>query len=270
MRGVELDDGTLLPATIVVSTSSLRTTVCARRRAALPRGATSTRVEEHPRLVHRGAGEDRPEEEARRGRAHRRRRRRTGRPRLACRHARHEGDVQRASRTRRGAADRAVLLPGPDELRRRRSRRPATSSSRCARSRRRATSRSSDPRARVGRGDAARRIRRVVPGLDEHTLFVDTLLRRASSRSGSARSSAPPSRPAQTPDQVGKNRPPVYTPLRGLYLAGCNAGARGVGTELAAASAMECVDRILVDLGRDVPGRAQKRSRNVAFATLGR
>ena len=57
---------------------------------------------------------------------------------------------------------------------------------------------------------------------------------------------------AQTPDQVGARRPPVYTPLRGLYLAGCNAGARGVGTELAAASAMECVDRILADLGRDL------------------
>jgi hypothetical protein len=53
----------------------------------------------------------------------------------------------------------------------------------------------------------------------------------------------------QTPDQVGKKRPSVQTPLRGLYLAGCNAGARGVGTELAAASAMECVDRILADLG---------------------
>ena len=40
--------------------------------------------------------------------------------------------------------------------------------------------------------------------------------------------------------------------MRGLYLAGCNAGARGVGTELAAASAMECVDRILADMGREL------------------
>jgi len=74
---------------------------------------------------------------------------------------------------------------------------------------------------------------------------------------------------AQTPDQVGKNRPPVYAPLRGLYFAGCNAGARGVGTELAAASAMECVDRVLLDVGRDVPGR-RTRSTNVAFAMLAR
>ena len=64
----------------------------------------------------------------------------------------------------------------------------------------------------------------------------------------------------QTPDQVGKKRPPVYTPLRGLYLAGCNAGARGVGTELAAASAMECVDRVLTDLGRDIAAVAPRRS----------
>jgi prolycopene isomerase len=59
----------------------------------------------------------------------------------------------------------------------------------------------------------------------------------------------------QTPDQVGANRPPVYTPVRGLYLAGCNAGGRGVGTELAAASAMECADRILADLGVELRAR---------------
>jgi prolycopene isomerase len=32
-------------------------------------------------------------------------------------------------------------------------------------------------------------------------------------------------------------------------------GARGVGTELAAASAMECVDRVLADLGRPLLAR---------------
>jgi prolycopene isomerase len=72
----------------------------------------------------------------------------------------------------------------------------------------------------------------------------------------------------QTPDQVGKKRPPVYTPLRGLYLAGCNAGARGVGTELAAASAMECVDRVLTDLGRDVFATADRRSPAESAARL--
>src|SRR5262249_27061820 len=75
----------------------------------------------------------------------------------------------------------------------------------------------------------------------------------------------------QTPDQVGRRRPPVYTPLEGLYLAGCNAGARGVGTELAASSAMECVDRVLADLGREVPSPslgARPRSTTESAARL--
>lgn len=97
-------------------------------------------------------------------------------------------------------------------------------------------------------------IRRVVPGLDEHAVFVDTfgvefIEKWIGKEFGPAVSTG------QTPDQVGRKRPPVYTPIRGLYLAGCNAGARGVGTELAASSAMECVDRILADLGRAPPRR---------------
>jgi len=96
-----------------------------------------------------------------------------------------------------------------------------------------------------------RTIRRVVPGLDEHVVFLDTfgvdfIERWIGKEFGPAVSTG------QTVDQVGRRRPAVYTPLRGLYLAGCNAGARGVGTELAAASAMECVDRILVDAGREL------------------
>ncbi len=94
-----------------------------------------------------------------------------------------------------------------------------------------------------------RTIRRVVPGLDEHALFIDTfdvafIERWIGKEFGPAVSTG------QTPAQVGDKRPSVHTPLAGLYLAGCSAGARGVGTELAAASAMECVDRILSDLGR--------------------
>ncbi len=99
-----------------------------------------------------------------------------------------------------------------------------------------------------------RALRRVVPGLDEHTVFVDRfsvdfIEKWIGKEFGPAVSTG------QTPDQVGKNRPPVHSPIAGLYYAGCNAGARGVGTELAAASAMECVDRILFDVGRDVTGR---------------
>lgn len=112
-----------------------------------------------------------------------------------------------------------------------------------------------------------RTMRRVVPGLDAHTIFVDTfsvdfIEKWIGKEFGPAVSTG------QTPHQVGSKRPRVYTPVRGLYLAGCNAGARGVGTELAAASAMECVDRILVDLGRDLvaPERAAfpARAREIA------
>lgn len=92
-------------------------------------------------------------------------------------------------------------------------------------------------------------IRRVVPGLDEHALFIDTF-DVGFIEAWIGKEFGPAVSTGQTPDQVGLRRPPVHTPVRGLYLAGCNAGARGVGTELAAASAMECVDRILLDLGR--------------------
>lgn len=117
-------------------------------------------------------------------------------------------------------------------------------------------------------------IRRVVPGLDEHALFVDTfgvdfIEKWIGKDFGPAVSTG------QTPEQVGRRRPPVYTPIRGLYLAGCNAGARGVGTELAASSAMECVDRVLADHGREVPRRRQTErglfaravARPIAYAT---
>jgi prolycopene isomerase len=91
-------------------------------------------------------------------------------------------------------------------------------------------------------------IRRVVPGLDDHAVFIDTF-DVAFIESWIGKEFGPAVSTGQTPDQVGRRRPPVHTPIRGLYLAGCNAGARGVGTELAAASAIECTDRILSDLG---------------------
>lgn len=103
-----------------------------------------------------------------------------------------------------------------------------------------------------------RTLRRVVPGLDEHTLFVDRfsvdfIEQWIGKEFGPAVSTG------QTPDQVGKRRPPVFTPVRGLYMAGCSAGGRGVGTELAAQSAIECVDRILADLGHALNARPPRR-----------
>ncbi len=104
-----------------------------------------------------------------------------------------------------------------------------------------------------------RTIRRVVPGLDEHTLFVDTFSVEFI-ENWIGKEFGPAVSTGQTPDQVGRKRPTVHTPLRGLYLAGCNAGARGVGTELAAASAIECVDRLLADLGREIRAHGQPPS----------
>jgi prolycopene isomerase len=120
-----------------------------------------------------------------------------------------------------------------------------------------------------------RTLRRVVPGLDEHALFIDTfgvdfIERWIGKDFGPAVSTG------QTPDQVGKLRPRVHTPIRGLYLAGCGAGARGVGTELAAASAIECVDRVVADLGghlglgprESVSARGLELARSIANAPL--
>jgi len=87
-------------------------------------------------------------------------------------------------------------------------------------------------------------LRAVVPGLDEHTVFCD----RFSTRwieSWIGKEFGPAISTAQIPGQVGDKRPPVTTPIHGLYIAGCGAGARGVGTELACASGMEAADQIL-------------------------
>jgi phytoene dehydrogenase-like protein len=116
-----------------------------------------------------------------------------------------------------------------------------------------------DP-ARAWEEAMMRTMRRVVPGLDEHALFIDRFSVEFIEK-WIGKEFGPAVSTGQTPDQVGVKRPPVYTPIRGLYLAGCNAGARGVGTELAAASGMECVDRILVDLGRELRAREPDRFR---------
>ena len=47
---------------------------------------------------------------------------------------------------------------------------------------------------------------------------------------------------AQTPGQAGRLRPELATPVTGLWLVGADAGARGIGTEMAAASALRLAD----------------------------
>jgi len=48
----------------------------------------------------------------------------------------------------------------------------------------------------------------------------------------------------QFPDQVGALRPDHRTPISGLWLVGSDAGARGIGTEMAAGSALNLVEKI--------------------------
>jgi phytoene dehydrogenase-like protein len=43
---------------------------------------------------------------------------------------------------------------------------------------------------------------------------------------------------AQEVGQSGSNRPAASTPIEGLYLVGADAGGRGIGTEMAADSAL--------------------------------
>lgn len=83
----------------------------------------------------------------------------------------------------------------------------------------------------------------LIPGVKENVLFLDTftvqdLADWIGKSSGAAITTA------QTPDQVGAKRPGHLTPIKGLYVCGDNAGARGVGTELACQSGMDCADLI--------------------------
>ncbi|WP_437594866.1 FAD-dependent oxidoreductase [Sorangium sp. So ce1000] len=108
-----------------------------------------------------------------------------------------------------------------------------------------------------------------VPGVLSDPVFVD-----GSPADGGGEACAPGGEltagTAQTPGQVGRARPAVYTPVRGLYLAGRAAGGRGAGMDLAASSAIECVDRILVDLGRDLGAPAPAALIGIAGDLLAR
>jgi len=248
-RGVELEDGTLLPATIVVSTSSLRTTVLRLvgesnfpsayvDRVKKIRGsyiAVQAKIGLKKKLVDAGAicgGVGAQDEK----------------DSLDLIHVT-QRDLERMFDAMRGGRvppivpfycpvptnfDPELAPPGHQLL----------------------TACAVAPTSDVALLDAPRAwedammnaLRRVVPHLDEHAVFVDRFSVEFIEK-WIGKEFGPAVSTAQTPDQVGKKRPPVHSPVRGLYFAGCNAGARGVGTELAAASAMECVTRVLWDAG---------------------
>ncbi len=84
----------------------------------------------------------------------------------------------------------------------------------------------------------------MIPDLKENIIFFDawsvkTLANWIGKSTGPAYSTA------MTPSQAGINRPPHETPVKGLYIAGdCGGSARGVGTELACQSGMDCADLV--------------------------
>ncbi len=49
---------------------------------------------------------------------------------------------------------------------------------------------------------------------------------------------------AQVPGQVGESRPGHRTPVEGLFLVGADAGARGIGTEMASGSALSLMQAV--------------------------
>lgn len=99
----------------------------------------------------------------------------------------------------------------------------------------------------------------LVPELKENILFHDTWsVKTLAAWIGKSNGSAITT--SQTPAQVGLNRPAHRTPVRGLYIAGdCGGQARGVGTELACQSGMDCADMLTSDLRNFVFGHDELR-----------
>lgn len=90
------------------------------------------------------------------------------------------------------------------------------------------------------RDSAMAALRSIIPGLDDALVFAEfTPIRAVAGWMGKSNRGAICN--GQWPDQVGRDRLPVTTPVPGLYLVGDGAGGRGIGTELAASSAMEAV-----------------------------
>ena len=78
------------------------------------------------------------------------------------------------------------------------------------------------------------------PGLQEHALFVERVYPSDAARIMGEEGAGIGI--AQQAGQAGVDRPPIKTPLEGLYIVGAEAGGSGVGTELAVNSAIEFFD----------------------------
>ncbi len=89
----------------------------------------------------------------------------------------------------------------------------------------------------------------IIPGLEDELIFTEfTPIPAVGAWMGKSARGAIAN--GQFPGQVGRDRLPVDTPVPGLYLVGDGAGGRGIGTELAATSAMEAVRLIRRSVAR--------------------
>jgi prolycopene isomerase len=114
---------------------------------------------------------------------------------------------------------------------------------------------SPDPNSDMGE-EAVRRARTVIddlyPAIRKHTLRTEPYGARQISRM--TRDSTMPGTGgeavglAQVIGQVGKDKPNARTPLRGLYLVGCDAGGRGSGTHQAVDSGFTVAAMVAEDL----------------------
>lgn len=87
-------------------------------------------------------------------------------------------------------------------------------------------------------------VMRLYPGIEKHIIFKHTTdvnyIKNVSGRYEGDLIGL-----AQNYDQVGKNRPKLQTPIDGLFLVGSDAGGNGVGTEMAADSALQ-LERLII------------------------
>jgi len=91
---------------------------------------------------------------------------------------------------------------------------------------------------------ALRALAGAIPGLLDELIFVEwTPIPSVGRWMGKSSNAAICN--GQVPGQVGRDRLPVQTPVPGVFLCGDGAGGRGIGTEMAAASAREAARAIL-------------------------
>ncbi|MBU2490471.1 MAG: NAD(P)/FAD-dependent oxidoreductase [Proteobacteria bacterium] len=93
-----------------------------------------------------------------------------------------------------------------------------------------------------------KKMNNLFPGLEEHTIWKHRTNLDWVNQMAGGRGTASVIGLAQSADQVGRNKPSPRTPVQGLYLVGCDAGGRGIGTEQASDSALNTAEMIAADI----------------------